>query len=36
MLSHFSFLANSNNIKSKEEIEKCIDGNICRCTGEEL
>ena len=29
-----SYIANSENEKSEEEIEKCLDGNICRCTGQ--
>jgi len=33
VMSSFSYIANSDNKRSKEEIEKCIDGNICRCTG---
>eukprot|EP00112_Aurelia_sp_Birch-Aquarium-sp1_P026163 Seg91.7 transcript_id=Seg91.7/GoldUCD/mRNA.D3Y31 product="Xanthine dehydrogenase" protein_id=Seg91.7/GoldUCD/D3Y31 len=33
IMNGFSLLASGSNGKSQEEIEKNIDGNICRCTG---
>ncbi|XP_065067041.1 uncharacterized protein LOC135692714 isoform X3 [Rhopilema esculentum] len=33
IMNGFSYLANDSNGRSKEEIEKSLDGNICRCTG---
>eukprot|EP00795_Rhopilema_esculentum_P002081 gene2081-17651_t len=33
VMNGFSYLANDLNGRSKEDIEKTLDGNICRCTG---